>query len=185
MKPFTLARALLLASLLSIPFATGRGQTRSADDDDMWEAMPAARVVLVPAVDRFDIAWATSTAIKDHRVLAVYATGGPVSRALATRVQASVGGPIISLDRAARSVDDFARMMVDTIVEKTARSNTKRSILVVIEPDLILPFLRGAFSWTRQPPPFVLGTYIILVRADNARRLSVRPSTLDRPGGQD
>lgn len=189
MRPSAIARTLLLASLASVPFATGRGQTRSGVDP--WDTVTTARVILIPADAKFNIDWATSTAIKKHKVLAVYTTDGPVGRALATKVQARVGGPLISLDRAGKSVEDFARLMVDTLVEKTARPNMKRAILVVIDRDLIPPFLLGAVpglaSLRRKPTSFDptgLGTFIVFVKADNTRALSMRPSTLDRDGGQ-
>jgi hypothetical protein len=182
MRLSAFGHTLLFAALVSIPLAAGRGQTRSGVD--RWDTLTTARVILVPADDRSSIAWATSSAIAKHKVLAVYTTTGPVARGLATEVQARVGGPIFSLDRAGMSVDDFARLMVDTLIEKTARPNMKRAILVVAELELIHAFIRGTFSGRRLPSfggdGTGLGTYIVYVSADNTLALSLRPWTLDR-----
>jgi hypothetical protein len=175
------ARTLVLAAVASIPFSTVRGQIRSrgGGGPDRPDTVPSTRVVLVPAVDRYDASWvAAGGALKDLKVLAVYTTDGPVARGLAAKIHANVGGSLIPLERAGKSAEDFARSLVDTVIEKTARRNMNRAIVVIAEPDLVRPFIRGAVPGRNgnardEGPPNA--TYIVFVRSDNLRLLSAKP----------
>jgi hypothetical protein len=161
-----------------IPFATAQAQRRSAvGGSDRPDTVPSTRVVLIPAVDRYNVS-RLEGGIKNLKVLAVYTTDGHTARALAAKVQASVGGPLVTLERAGRSADDFARALVDTIVEKTGRRNMNRAIIVIAEPDLVRPFVYGAVG-ERGATGFDesggMATFVIFVRADNGRLLTMRP----------
>lgn len=179
MRLSRLVHAALLCAWASIPLETGQGQTRSrgGGGPDKPDTIPSTRVILVPAVERYN-ASRIGGGIKDLKVLAVYTTDGQVARTLAGKIHANIGSSLIPLERAGKSAEEFARMMVDSVVEKTARRNMNRAIIVVAEPDLLRPFLHGAVG-ERGAKAFDeeggIATFIVFVRADNLRLLTMRP----------
>ncbi|MGH7467637.1 MAG: hypothetical protein ACRENP_06575 [Longimicrobiales bacterium] len=182
------ARASLLTLCVSVPFTPVHAQGRSSNQPpEEGDTIPSARIVVLPALERYNMS-RLGRDVKNMPALAVFTTDGPVARSLAVKVQSIVGGPIIQLGRANRSIEDFTHALIDTIVEKTARPNMNRghrssenhaAIVLVAEPELILPFVRGSLSERGQAEfdrrKVGLATFTVFVRADKKDLISARP----------
>lgn len=187
MRGSCFARAALLAVCLSAPCAAVQAQRGSKEPPEKNDTIPSARIVVIPALERYDLSRLTRDAQR-MTTIAVFTTDGPAARSLAVKAQAVTGGPLIPLERANRSIPDFTRALIDTIVERTARPNIHRghrletshaAIVVVVEPELVLPFVRG--SLTERGRALLdrsnegLATYTVFVRADRMDLISATP----------
>jgi hypothetical protein len=184
MRLSCIARAVLLTLCVFVPFGAVQAQRRSSmEPPEKGDTVPSARIVVIPALERYDLS-RLARDVNNMPVLAVFTTDGPVARSLAVKAQAIVGGPLIPLVRANRSSEDFRRALIDTIVEKTARPNMNRAIVLVAEPELVRSFVRGSLSergqalWDRRvdgAPKEGLATFTVFIRADRADRIAARP----------
>jgi hypothetical protein len=146
------ARAALLTLCVSLSFRAVHAQRRSSGESpEKGDTIPSARIVVMPALERHDMS-RLGRGVSNMPAVAVFTTAEPVARSLAVRVQAIVGGPLLPLERAHKSVEDFTRALIDTIVEKTARPNMSRLIVLVAEPEIVLSFVRGSLSGRGQAP---------------------------------
>jgi hypothetical protein len=76
--------------------------------------------------------------------MSIYTTDARVAYQFAAAMHTAVGGSLIPYDRRSRTADDFASLLVQNAVEHAARQHPGQAVLVVVEPDLMLPFLRRA-----------------------------------------
>ena len=166
------ARTLILAAFVAIPFATAQGQGRS----DNRDTTPVTRVILVPASDSYDAA-EIARARNGIDVVAIFTTDGDVARRLAERIHPQVGGSLVTLARAGQGAQDFARVVVDSVIQKAAPRSFGHAIVLVAEPELFRPILalafegRGAELMDEAGP---IPTFMIGVRSDNRLTLSRR-----------
>jgi hypothetical protein len=179
MRLSCIASAALLTLCVSLSFGTVQAQSRSSGEPpEKGDTIPSARIVVIPALERYDMSRLDRGA-NNMPAVAVFTTAGPVARSLAVRAQAIVGGPLIPLERAHRSVEDFTCALIDTIVEKTARPNMNRLIVLVAEPEIVLTFVRGSLSERGQAlfdrRKVTLATFTIFIRADKMDRISATP----------
>lgn len=171
--------AILAIALVGTVRADAQRRDPRPDEGD---TMPNARVLLIPANEVLSIARLEAD-VKDLRILGVYSTDSPAARALATKVGAGLRSAVQPLTRGARSADEFALAISDSLVDKLARANMKRAIVLVADPDLVRPLLREVFrdrvKGSRGDRALEAlepaGTFTIFVRANNTRLLAHRP----------
>jgi hypothetical protein len=176
-------RAVLTLVACAFLFAVrAEAQRRDPRGSDEGDTIPNARVVVIPANAGYNLA-RLEGAVKELKVLGVYSTDGPVARDLATKVGASLRGPVQSISRAGRTAEHFAQAITDSLVDKLARANMKHAVVLVADADLVRPMLRAVFKDVvkgsradRALDDFeTSGTYIIFVRANSTRFLAYRP----------
>jgi hypothetical protein len=186
------ARAALLTLCGSAQFTDVHAQRGTKEPPEKGDTVPSARIVVIPALDGYDRS-RLDRDVKNKPAIAVFTTGGPVARSLALKVQAVVGGPLIPLERANRTIEAFTRVLIDSIVEKTAHPNirghrssdTHAAIVLVAEPELVLPFVRASLSergravFDRRKPG--LATFTVFVRADRMDLIQATPLPAARP----
>jgi len=85
-----------------------------------------------------------TNALGGREVVSIYTTDTPVAYKFAAGVHTAFGGSLIPYDRRAQTADDFASLLVHNAVDHAARQHPGQAILVVVEPDLMIPFLRRA-----------------------------------------
>jgi len=89
-------------------------------------------------------------AIDGREVAAVYTTDTPATSRVAKSVHVRFGGSLIPYDRLARSAVEFGNLLFQNAVNVGAQRHPGEAILVVAEPDLLLPLLRRVLG--PQPP---------------------------------
>ena len=104
----------------------------------------SALVVILSARDSDVRSSRIANAIGGREVVSIYTTDAPAAYRIAEAVHTGFGGSLIPYDRRSRAADDFASLLVQNAVEHAARQHPDQAVLVVVEPDLMLPFLRYA-----------------------------------------
>ncbi|MGH7678301.1 MAG: hypothetical protein ACRENU_07535 [Gemmatimonadaceae bacterium] len=180
MRLSCIVRAALLTLCMSVPITAVHAQRSSSrEPPEKGDTIPSTRIVVIPALARYDMS-RLARDVKHMPAVAVFTADGPVARSLAVKAQAIVGGPLIPLERGNRSIEAFTRALIDTIVEKTARPNMNRAIVLVVEPELVRLFVRGSLN-ERGQAVFdqnvgeEMATFTVFVRADNMRLIAARP----------
>jgi hypothetical protein len=193
MRLSSIARATLLTVCVFVPFTALHAQSCSREPPEKGDTVSSARIVVIPALERYDLSRMKREA-SNMTWVGVFTTDEPLARSLATTVQAIVGGPLIQLGRANRSIEDVTRTLIDTIVEKTARPNMNRghrscrnhaAIVLVAEPELVLPFVRASLGERgralldrRDNDP---ATFTVFIRPDRLDEIWATPLPASRP----
>jgi hypothetical protein len=139
---------------------------------------PQSSTVVVFLPTRTDSVAASriTRAIGGREVVAIYTTDTPAAVRVAHVVHGQFGGSLIPYDRLGRDAGDFGDVLYRNAVDHGARQHPGTAVLVVAEPDLMLPFLRHAIS-----PPGDDGTLAktaadgFVVSIEIAGNRSVRP----------
>jgi hypothetical protein len=133
-------RALILAA-----WCFGAAAPAAAQDAHGSVARSAsALVVVLSARDSAVRSSRIANALGGREVVSIYTTDAPVAYQFAAAVHTAFGGSLIPYDRRSRAADEFASLLVQNAVEHAARQHPGQAVLVVVEPDLVLPFLRRA-----------------------------------------
>jgi hypothetical protein len=107
-------------------------------------------VVLVPA----DVDTAAGRlarlreALKGTEVVALYSASDPATLGVAQRLQEVLGGSLRPYDRGVTRAPEFARRLAKNAIG----SNAGRTVVVVVQPDFVAPFLRHAMAMVGRPP---------------------------------
>jgi hypothetical protein len=83
-------------------------------------------------------------ALGGREVVSIYTTDASMAYDAAAKVHTTFGGSLIPYDRRSRAADDFASLLVRNAVDHAARQHPGQAVLVVVEQDLMLPFLHHA-----------------------------------------
>lgn len=159
-------RGLLLATCAAAATAA-RGQAAPEPARAPVRPAPApdtALVVLIPADAHGAVhAARVARAAGGRKVTAVYTTDDPAARRSADRLHARLGGSLINYDRVRMADEAFAGVLVENALEYAARREPRRAVVVVVEPGLVVPFLRRAAgapapdaAYGRRPDGFVI-----------------------------
>jgi hypothetical protein len=86
-------------------------------------------------------------AIEGDGVVAVYSASDAATLQVAQRLQDLLGGELRPYDRVEMSSAQFAR----TLAENAIGSNAGQTVVVVVNTELVVPFLRRAMSMAGRP----------------------------------
>jgi hypothetical protein len=129
----------LTVRMLAAPDAA-HAQARSEPANGQFVLRDSTLVVLVPANAEAVSVLGAVSAVADRDVTSVYTTDDVAARRLARALANTVGGSLVPYDRVERSADHFATVLFENAVG----ANPNRTVLVVVEPNLVQPFYRTA-----------------------------------------
>jgi hypothetical protein len=143
----SLARALFLAASVSMVASATHAQCRPLNRDprDRPDTIPAARVILIAPSEAYEPAQ-LACYLSGRPLVTIFVTDGTATTQLASRLQAVVGGSVVSFARGGRSAPLFASALVDSVVIKTGRRNLDKALVIVAEPELFKPILESALG---------------------------------------
>lgn len=86
-------------------------------------------------------------ALTGMEVVALYSASDPATLRVAQRLQEVLGGSMRPYDRGAAGAPEFARRLARNAIG----SNAGRTVVVVVQPDFVEPFLRRAMAMAGRP----------------------------------
>jgi hypothetical protein len=133
-----------IARLMLVGTCFGAAQTAGGQSTPATPSRSTV-VVVLPATDPV-AAPRIAHAIDGREVAALYTTDMPATSRVAQSMHSRFGGSLIPYDRLSRSAVDFGDLLFQNAVNVGAQRHPGEAILVVVEPDLLLPFFHRALG---------------------------------------